>query len=118
VIRLLFVDDELRVLDAIRRAARRWMLTGEWQAEWVTSGAEAVDRLACTPFDVIVTDMRMPEMDGARLLEEVQQRYPQIVRVVLTGQSEMELTIRAIGTCHWYLRACCTNPWTLRDSSV
>ncbi len=60
----------------------------EWNMTFATSGAEALQTLEQAPFDVIVSDMRMPVMDGAQLLNEVRQRFPQVVRIVLSGQSD------------------------------
>lgn len=74
MIKILFVDDEPRVLDGLRRMlhARRH----EWDMTFVTSGEEALKVLASAPYDVIVSDMRMPGMDGSQLLDEVRRRYP------------------------------------------
>src|SRR5581483_11833495 len=63
--------------------------------------------LAASPFDVVVTDMRMPEMDGAQLLEQVQNRFPGIVRLVLSGYFEMEMAMRAVPVAHQYLAKPC-----------
>ena len=60
---ILFVDDEPKLLEALRRMLRR--LRHEWDMEFVDGGQKALERLAETPFDVVVTDMRMPGMDGA-----------------------------------------------------
>ncbi|MEO5864400.1 MAG: response regulator, partial [Nitrospiraceae bacterium] len=79
---LLFVDDESKLLDGLKRSLRP--MRHEWNMTFVSSGAEALKALEQAPFDVVVSDMRMPEMDGAQLLNEVQQRYPQIVRIVLS----------------------------------
>lgn len=115
--RLLFVDDEPRVLDGLRRALRAFTAKGDWEAEFVTDGEAALERLAVTPFDVIVTDMRMPGMDGATLLEHVRERYPHLVRLVLSGQSEREMAVRCLGHAHQYLDKPC-DPVVLRDVVV
>lgn len=81
--RVLFVDDEPRLLEAIRRIFTR--LRPEWDCGFATSGREAIDRLEATPWDVVVTDMRMPEMDGATFLGLVADRWPAIARIMLTG---------------------------------
>ena len=64
--RVLFVDDEPRVLDGLRRMLRT--KRDQWQMRFVASGAEALAALAGEPADVLITDMRMPEMDGAARL--------------------------------------------------
>src|SRR5579883_1288451 len=109
--RILFVDDEPKVLEALERLLRPQRR--EWEMAFAASGPEALQLLASRPFDVIVTDMRMPEMDGAQLLEEVQKRYPEVVRLVLSGYFEMEMAIRAVPVAHQYLAKPC-DPEKLR----
>ena len=91
---LLFVDDEPKLLDGLKRSLRP--MREEWNMTFVTSGAEALQTLGQAPFDVIVSDMRMPVMDGAQLLSEVRQRFPQVARIVLSGQSDKELIYQSI----------------------
>ena len=102
---LLFVDDESKLLDGLKRSLRP--MRHEWNMTFVTSGAEALEALAQAPFDVIISDMRMPGMDGAQLLNKVQQRYPQVVRIVLSGQSDKELIYQSIAATHQYLDKPC-----------
>ncbi|WP_045857219.1 sigma-54-dependent transcriptional regulator [Teredinibacter purpureus] len=90
--RILFVDDETSILKSLRRVTRP--LNSE--CVFVESGAEALALLEASPFDVIVSDMRMPEMDGAVLLSQVAKRYPETMRLVLSGYSEDELIMSAI----------------------
>jgi HD-like signal output (HDOD) protein len=71
--------------------------------EFVSSGPEALQCLATNPADVIVTDMRMPGMDGWQLLEEVKKLYPQTVRLVLSGYAEPGAIMRLVGTAHQYI---------------
>jgi len=59
--------------------------------------------LAQEPFDVVVTDMRMPKMDGAQLLTEVKERYPYVVRIVLSGHSDQEKILQSVRPAHQYL---------------
>ena len=86
--KVLFVDDEANVILALKRMLRP--LRNEWKMEFVTSGAEALGVLEKEKYDVVVTDMRMPEMDGAQLLETVREKYPGIVRIILSGFSNDE----------------------------
>lgn len=102
---LLFVDDEPKLLDGLKRALRS--MRHEWDMTFVTSGAEALKALEQAPFDVVVSDMRMPGMDGAQLLNEVQQRYPQIVRIVLSGHSDQSMIYQSIAATHQYLAKPC-----------
>lgn len=102
---LLFVDDEPSILSALRRLFRPQgyrVLTAE-------SGAAALELLAAENVDLIVSDMRMPVMDGAQLLREVRQRWPDVVRVLLTGYADIGSTIAAIneGEIHRYI----SKPW-------
>jgi putative nucleotidyltransferase with HDIG domain len=112
MLRILFVDDEPRVLDGLRR-----MLHGQresWDMEFAPGGAAALAQLDATPFDVLVTDMRMPGMDGAALLAEVAQRWPATIRIVLSGQTDDASALRAMPFAHQYLMKPCEVA-TLRD---
>ncbi|MEW4452315.1 response regulator [Bremerella sp. JC817] len=103
--KILFVDDQANVLSGLRR-----MLHGhrdEWEMEFASGGMEAIKLLEEKPFDVVVTDMRMPGIDGAELLRRARERWPSIVRIVLSGQSEPERILRAMGPTHVYLTKPC-----------
>jgi putative nucleotidyltransferase with HDIG domain len=101
MIRIMFVDDDLNVLEAMQRTMRP--MRHEWSMEFVSSGAEALERLAKTVADVIVTDMCMPGMDGWQLLAEVKTLYPQTVRLVLSGHADPGAIMRLVGTAHQYI---------------
>jgi len=111
--RILFVDDEKNVLDGLRRMLRPQRK--EWDMVFVGSGTEAVRVLETRPFDVIVTDVRMPEMDGIQLLDDVQAHYPKMIRIVLSGYFEREAALRAAGVAHQYLAKPC-DPIRLRET--
>ncbi|MBN1510941.1 MAG: HDOD domain-containing protein [Phycisphaerae bacterium] len=105
MIRVLFVDDEPKVLRGLER-----MLASDdcdWETAFAEGGRAALKLLAERPFDAVITDMRMPEMDGAALLNEVMQLYPHVVRIVLSGHSERELILRSINATHRYLAKPC-----------
>ena len=104
-LRLLFVDDEPFVLQGLRRSLRS--TAPEWEVDFANSAAEALDKMTQSRFDVVVTDMRMPVMDGAQLLVEVKNRHPDTVRIVLSGQSSSEALLRSIGPSHQYLSKPC-----------
>lgn len=110
--RILFVDDEPRVLDALQRLLRPQR--HHWEMVFVTSGEAALAALAERPFDVIVSDMRMPGMDGATLLRAVQARYPEMVRIILSGYSERESSLRTLPVAHQFLSKPC-DPRVLRE---
>jgi HD-like signal output (HDOD) protein len=106
-VRILFVDDEPPVLRGLSRAVAA--LSDEWEAAYAENGAQALRLLAQHPFDVVVTDLRMPGMSGAQLLAEVKQRYPQTMRVVLSGQvsAGKELAFAMLDLAHQYLPKPC-----------
>src|SRR5947209_20004264 len=99
--RILFVDDEPNVLQGLQRMLRS--LRNEWQMDFAGSGPAALEFLARQPYDVLVTDMRMPGMNGLQLLMEVIRLHPQTVRIVLSGQSDEETILRTAGPAHRFL---------------
>jgi HD-like signal output (HDOD) protein len=103
--RLLFVDDEALVLNGLRRALHG--MRQEWDMHFVESGAAALQALDQAAYDAIITDMRMPVMDGAQLLEQVKERHPDVIRIVLSGQSSREAVFRSIAGAHQFLLKPC-----------
>jgi HD-like signal output (HDOD) protein/CheY-like chemotaxis protein len=103
--RILFVDDEPMLLSGLERSLRG--MRKEWDMEFASGGRQALEALARAPFDVVVTDMRMPEIDGAQLLEQIKNKYPRTMRFVLSGQSDRETILRSIGPTHQYLSKPC-----------
>ena len=99
--RALFVDDEPRVLDGLRRSLRA--KRGEWEMVFAEGGAEALALLEQAPFDVVVSDMRMPGMDGAELLTRVSEHHPEVARVVLSGHIEPAAAIQVAVAGHRFL---------------
>lgn len=108
---ILFVDDEVMVLQALQRMLRS--LRGEWEMEFVESGEAALRLLEQKPFDVVVSDMRMPLMNGAELLAEVRKRRPATVRLILSGYADKELILKCVDSTHQYLIKPC-DPETLK----
>jgi HD-like signal output (HDOD) protein len=102
---LLFVDDEIRVLQGLQRQLRN--MRHEWDMHFVDGGKKALDFMASRPVDVLVTDMMMPEMDGAELLVEVSKLHPNTIRIVLSGHAEREGILRLVGPAHQYLSKPC-----------
>ncbi|HKM68321.1 MAG TPA: response regulator [Candidatus Acidoferrum sp.] len=109
--RILFVDDEVSILDALKRVLRP--MRSEWEMVFVPGGDAALSHLEASPFDVIVSDMRMPGMDGATLLEAVREKYPSILRIILSGYTEMQASLRAVPVAHQFLLKPC-DPEMLR----
>ncbi len=89
---LLLVDDEENILKAIRRALRSINVN----VLMATSGKQGLEFLSQQPVNLIISDMRMPEMTGAEFLSQAAQKYPEIPRILMTGYSDMESTIQAI----------------------
>jgi HD-like signal output (HDOD) protein/CheY-like chemotaxis protein len=108
--RVLFVDDEPHLLSALRR-----MLRSErerWDISFASSGAEALGMLAEQPVDAIVSDMRMPGMDGAELLHRVQRDHPATARIILSGQADLESVLAVLRSAQQFLAKPC-DPGTL-----
>lgn len=103
--RILFVDDEPMVLKGLQRTLRK--MRQDWDMTFVPSGCEALNVLAEKPMDVIVSDMRMPEMDGGRLLAEVKKQHPHVVRIILSGQLDQEMTLKSVQLAHQSLSKPC-----------
>jgi HD-like signal output (HDOD) protein/ActR/RegA family two-component response regulator len=103
--RILFVDDEPLVLQGIQRGLRA--MRAEWEIEFANGGPQALETMAQAPFDVVITDMRMPGMDGAQLLDLVKTKFPRTVRIILSGQSDRETILRSVGPSHQYLSKPC-----------
>lgn len=95
---ILFVDDEPAVLEGYQRLLRQ-----EFQIETAGSGEQALEKLAKNgPFAVVVSDMRMPEMDGAQFLAKVMVKFPQSMRIMLTGNSDLPAAMRAVNEGNIY----------------
>jgi HD-like signal output (HDOD) protein/CheY-like chemotaxis protein len=103
--RILFVDDEPLFLQRLEQVLRPQR--SEWETEFVDSGAKALERMARAPFDVIVSDMLMPGMNGAELLAEVLKRHPKTIRLILSGHADKDLILKCVGSTHQYLAKPC-----------
>jgi putative nucleotidyltransferase with HDIG domain len=102
---VLFVDDEVNILKALQRLLR----SEHMNVLCASRAQEALDLLDKQPCQVVVTDQRMPEMSGVDLLSQVRQRYPDIVRMMLTGYTEMDVAVDAINRGEIYRLI--TKPW-------
>jgi len=103
--RILFVDDEAHVLASLNAALRS--RTDEWTMVFAQGGEAALEEIAVKPFDVVVSDMRMPGMGGAELLQLVRERHPETVRLVLSGHAEFDTTLNAAPFAHQFLAKPC-----------
>jgi HD-like signal output (HDOD) protein/CheY-like chemotaxis protein len=99
--RILFVDDEPLFLHSLRSVMRKHRTM--WDMSFASSAEEALELLAATPVDVVVSDMRMPHMDGAEFLRRVQELDPGAARLVLSGHADPEMLERAAPVAQQYL---------------
>jgi len=106
---VLFVDDEPNILNAIKRA----VLDETFNAHFALCGQEALEILEKEPIGVIVTDIRMPGMDGLTLLRKVKEKYPETVRIVLSGYTQLGQVIATInqGEIFQFI----TKPWKMEE---
>ena len=94
--KILCVDDEPNILDAYRRSLKK-----EFQIETAVGGEQALSVVAANgPFAVVVSDMRMPGMDGVQFLAKVSEQAPDTVRMMLTGNSDQQTAIDAVNEGH------------------
>jgi HD-like signal output (HDOD) protein len=106
-IKVLFVDDDVNVLSGLKRSMRA--SADRCECRFCASGEEGLVLLAEQPADVVVSDMRMPYMDGATFLTHVQSRYPAAVRIILSGYAAPESVLRTVEPAHLYLAKPCTS---------
>lgn len=98
--RIVFVDDEPNILSALRRSLGH--MSRECELSFVRTSKEALQIIEQNPIDIVVTDVRMPEMDGVTLLSLVRDRSPGTIRMVFSGQANRGSTIRALNVAHRY----------------
>lgn len=103
--RILFVDDEPMVLEGVQRLLRPMRL--EWEMDFAESGALALQRLNQAAYDVIVSDMMMPGMNGVQLLEHARAESPKTIRLVLSGHTDKDLALQCVGVAHQFLAKPC-----------
>jgi HD-like signal output (HDOD) protein/CheY-like chemotaxis protein len=98
---VLFVDDDPLILQGLQRLLRP--MRNEWAMTFVESGARALEAMESSAFQVVVSDMRMPGMNGAQLLTEIKNRHPRTVRLILSGHADKDLILQCVGTAHQFL---------------
>jgi HD-like signal output (HDOD) protein len=104
--RILFVDDEPSMLRVLKMGMRS--MNGVWEMDFANSGEEAMAMVDQKSFDVIVTDMRMPGINGAQLLNHVLRRSPHTIRIILSGYSDLCEVVNCVGLTHQFLEKPCT----------
>jgi len=109
--KLLYVDDEEDNLHSFMAVLRR-----DYNITTAQSGDEALGLLAKESFHLVISDQRMPKMTGVELFEEIKALYPETIRIILTGYSEVKSIIDAInkGQVYYYI----TKPWNLDELKV
>lgn len=104
--RILFVDDETQLLSGLRRML--WDKRDTWDMYFAEGGAAALTLLEQTPVDLVVSDVRMPGMDGPEFLEIVRNRWPGTVRMILSGHSDRDFVFRSVKPAHQFLSKPCS----------
>jgi putative nucleotidyltransferase with HDIG domain len=103
--KILFVDDDPRILEALKILLRR--NRERWDMTFAVGGEAALNKLREEYFDVIVSDMRMPGIDGAALLRRVQEEYPHMLRIVLSAYTDLESVLRVVPVAHQFMTKPC-----------
>jgi HD-like signal output (HDOD) protein len=102
---ILFVDDERDLLDGLR--ARLYKHRNDWRMQFVVSGDEALAILQREPIDLVVSDVRMPGMDGGQLLTLVKEHWPTTIRIIVSGYSDPVQAARLTSLAHQYVAKPC-----------
>lgn len=103
--RILFVDDDHSMLEGLKDSLHKYRK--QWSMSFVQSGEQAVEALESETFDVIVCDMRMPGMDGVKVLKEVKNRFPGVIRIILSGYAEERNAVLSSSLAHRYVSKPC-----------
>jgi putative nucleotidyltransferase with HDIG domain len=105
VLKILFVDDEPFLLAGIKRILRPY--SAEWDVKTAESGEEALKMLETIPIDVVVSDLRMPGMNGIDFFKKLMEKYPSVIRIMLSAESDTKLLLRAVECAHQFLSKPC-----------
>lgn len=103
--RVLFVDDEPHLLAGLRRSLHTRGVG--WQISFAASGAEALDLMTAEPCDAVISDMRMPGMDGAQLLDRIRRAHPGTARFVLSGEADRDAVLASASVAHQFFDKPC-----------
>ena len=98
--KIMFVDDEPSVLEGLENSL--YKQRRKWQMHFCNSGKEALEEIENKKFDVIISDMRMPEMDGAMLLEAIKKESPETIRMILSGHSDLQSAMKSVPIAHQF----------------
>ena len=109
---VLFVDDDMHIISSLRRG----LIDEEYQKEFAYSGDEALKIMETTKISLIVTDMRMPKMNGLTLLKIISEKYPDVVKIVLSGYTQLPQILATINQVNIFKFV--TKPWNLEDELI
>lgn len=112
MIRVLFVDDESSILDGLRNLLRG--MRREWEMVFALGGPAGLAEIEKKEFDVVVSDMRMPGMDGQAFLTKVKECHPRTIRMVLSGQTDGDTAMKTVFVAHQFLAKPC-DPESLKE---
>ena len=104
--RILFVDDEPAILEGLQDLLHS--LRHHWDMSFICGGEAAIATMCDTNYDAVVSDIRMPGVDGVDVLEYAKKYHPQTIRIVLTGYADAQSTIELTSLAHRYLRKPCS----------
>ncbi len=102
---ILFVDDDTNILDGLRRMLRP--MRNEFDVSFAEGATEALQMMGEKSFEIVVSDMRMPGMNGADLLTEVKNKHPHTIRIMLTGQADEAAVMQCVNVVHQFLAKPC-----------
>ena len=96
--KILFVDDDPNVIETFKKLL--FPMRNEWEMEFVFSAEDALGLMEKSSFDVVVSDLNMPDMDGAELLNIVMEKYPRTVRIIISGHPNKEEVLKSAKSAH------------------
>src|SRR5688572_31470698 len=99
--RILLVDDNPDDLRMLQKSLSS--LDSGWKVDTAESGLTALQKISTGPFDVVVADFNMPNMNGEELLKSIKAKYPETVRILLSGLFDLKAAPRLMKTAHQYL---------------
>ena len=108
--RIMIVDDEPNILNSLKRVLKR---VDGWEIETYDGVREALKRAKTATFDLVISDYKMPEMDGVEFLNEIRHLQPEAMRIILSGFTELQAMLSAINEAEIYRYIC--KPWDDHD---
>ena len=111
--RILLVDDEINVLNALVRAMRQHLPLADLHIETFIDPFDALSRCAEASFDIVISDFRMPTMNGVEFLHAMMETAPTTVRMILSASTEFDTVSRAISEAHVFRYI--SKPWQMGD---